>query len=193
MRNMKSTFLASLCLGLAVPAAAQAPALAPAAPPASAAMTVGMMVKDTNGGEVGTVTKVEPGFVVVKTDKHEVRLPSTSFTPHEGALLFGMTRDQLNAETEKALAAAAAKIAPGAAVRDASGGAVGTITAVDAQWVTVKLASGTEVRLPHTAVAPGPNGAVVGSTAAQLEAAAKASAPAATPTPPSPPPAQPHG
>ena len=52
-------------------------------------MTVGMTVKDTSGGVVGTVTKVEPGFVVVKTDKHEVRLPATSFTPHEGALLFG--------------------------------------------------------------------------------------------------------
>jgi preprotein translocase subunit YajC len=181
MRNMNRIFLASLCLGLAVPAAAQAPA-------APAAATVGMSVKDTNGGMVGTVTKVEPGFIVVKTDKHEVRLPSSSFTPHEGALLFAMTRDQLNAETEKALAAAAAKIAPGAAVSDAAGGAVGTVTAVDAQWVTVKLVSGTELRLPRTAVAPGPNGAVVGSTAAQLEAAAKASAP----TPAATPPAQPH-
>ena len=95
-----------------------------------------------------------------------------------------MTRDQLNAETERALAAASAKIAAGAAVSDAAGGAVGTITAVDAQWVTVKLVSGTEVRLPRSAVAPGPNGAVVGDTAAQLEAAAKASAPAATPAPP---------
>jgi preprotein translocase subunit YajC len=171
---MKSLFLASLCLGLAMPAAAQAPA-------AGAAISVGMAVKDTNGGDVGTVTKVEPGFVIVRTDKHEVRLPSTSFTPHEGSLLFGMTRDQLNAETEKALAAAAAKIAPGAAVSDASGAAVGTITAVDAQFVTVKLASGTEVRLPRTRVAPGPNGVVVGSTAAQLEAAAKAAAPAAAP------------
>jgi preprotein translocase subunit YajC len=149
--------------------------------PGAAAFTAGMAVKDVNGGDVGTVTRVDGQFLIVKTDKHEVRLPATSFTRHEGALLFGMTRDQLNAEVEKSLAAAAAKIAPGAAVSDAAGGAVGTITAVDPSWVTVKLVSGTEVRLPRTAVAPGGNGAVVGSTAAQLEAAAKASAPAATP------------
>jgi len=174
MRKMKATFLASLCLGLAAPAAAQQA-------PAATAITVGMSVKDTNGGDVGTVSQVEPGFVTVKTDKHEVRLPASSFAPHQGSLLFAMTRDQLNAETERALAAAAAKIAPGAAVSDASGGAVGTVTAVDAEWVTVKLASGTAVRLPRAAVAPGPNGAVVGSTAAQLEAAAKATPAAATP------------
>ncbi|HEX4736121.1 MAG TPA: hypothetical protein VH331_01015 [Allosphingosinicella sp.] len=179
MRNIKSVFLASLCLGLAVPAAAQAQP-----PAAGAVITVGMAVKDTQGGDVGTVTKVEPGFITLKTDKHEVRLPSTSFTPHNGALLFGMTRDQLNAATEQALAQAAAKIAPGAAVSDPSGGAVGTISAVDPQFVTVKLASGTEVRLPRSGVAPGPNGVVIGSTAAQLEAAAKAAAPAA---------AAPHG
>jgi preprotein translocase subunit YajC len=176
MRNIKSIFLASLCLALAVPAAAQAPA-----PAAGAAITVGMAVKDTQGGDVGTVTKVEPGFITLKTDKHEVRLPATSFTPNQGVLLFAMTRDQLNAATEQALAQAAAKIAPGAAVSDSSGGAVGTITAVDPQFVTVKLASGNEVRLPRTGVAPGPNGVVVGSTAAQLEAAAKAAAPATPP------------
>ena len=174
MRTFRNIFLASLCVGLAAPAAAQAPA-------AGAAVSVGMAVKDTNGGDVGTVTQVEPGFVTVKTDKHEVRLPSASFTPHAGALLFAMTRDQLNAQTEQALAAASAKIAPGAAVHDASGAAVGTVTAADPQWVTVKLVSGTELRLPRSAVAPGPNGAVVGNTAAELEAMAKANAPAATP------------
>ncbi|HEY1604662.1 MAG TPA: preprotein translocase subunit YajC [Allosphingosinicella sp.] len=188
-----------LGLGLAAPVAAQAPAGAPAqAPAAGNAMTVGMAVKDTQGGDVGTITKVEPGFVTVKTDKHEARLPSSSFSPHNGALLFAMTRDQLNAAIEQQLAAQQSNIAPGAAVTDSSGGAVGTITAVDPQFVTVKLASGTEVRLPRAAVAPGSSGAVVGSTAAQLEAAAKAAAPPAAPagptgTPPPPPPStQPH-
>ncbi|MDB5693728.1 MAG: hypothetical protein JWO81_2791 [Alphaproteobacteria bacterium] len=181
MRRMKKIFLAFLCLGTAVPAAAMAQPPAPAPVPAGAAISAGMAVKDTNGDDVGTVTKVDGQFVVVKTDRHEVRLPATAFTPHQGALLFGMTRDQLNAEIEKNLAAAASKIAPGGAVSDASGGAVGTITAVDAQSVTVKLVTGTEVRLPRSAVAPGPNGIVVGNTAAQLDAAAKATAPAATP------------
>jgi hypothetical protein len=53
----------------------------------------------------------------------------------------------------------------------------------------VKLVSGTEVRLPRSAVGAGPNGGVVGNTAAQLEAAAKANATAAPTTPA---PAKPH-
>jgi preprotein translocase subunit YajC len=146
------------------------------APAAGAAIAAGMAVKDTSGGDVGTVARVDGQFIVVKTDKHEVRLPATSFTPHEGALLFGMTRDQLNAEVERSLAAAAAKDAPGAAVTGTAGAAVGTISAVDEQTVTIKLASGNLVRVPRSGVAPGPNGVVVGATAADLEAAAKQSA-----------------
>ena len=192
MRKIEQTLLAAFCLGVAAPAPVLAVAQAQpaAASPGASAITVGMAVKDTSGGDVGTVTKVETGFLTVKTDKHEVRLPAASFTPHQGALVFAMTRDQLNAEIEKSLAAAATKIVAGAAVSDAAGGAVGTITAVDPQWVTVKLVSGTELRLPRSAVAPGPNGGVVGNTAAQLEATAKANVPAAPATPA--PASQPH-
>ena len=141
---------------------------------APAAIGAGTIVKDTAGAEVATVVRVDGNAYVIKTDKHEVRLPTTAFTPHDGVLLFGMTRDQLNAEVEKSLAAAAAKIAVGAAVSDSTGAAVGTLTAVDADTVTVKLASGALVRVPRAGVAPGANGVVVGATAAQLEASAKA-------------------
>ena len=163
------------------PALAQQPAAQPGAQqaPAQANMAVGAKVSDANGGEVGTISKVDGQFVVVKTDKHEVRLPVTSFTAHNGGFLFGMTRDQLNAEVEKTLAAANAKIVAGASVTGSQGGNVGTIEAIDDQVVTVKLVSGRMVRLPRAAVAPGPNGAVIGMTAAELEAAAGAAAPKA--------------
>jgi preprotein translocase subunit YajC len=169
----KYPILIALSLSLAGATAALAQAPAPA-------IAAGAVVKDTNGGEVGTILRVEGPNVVLKTDKHEVRLPASSFAPSNGAFLFGMTRDQVNAAVEKSLAAAAAKIAPGAAVSDPSGAAVGTLTAVDADTVTVKLTSGTLVRVPRTGIAPGTNGVVVGATAAQLEASAKA----ATPAPP---------
>lgn len=170
----------TIMIALALSAAAVS---APAFSQAPAGISAGMTVKDTSGGTVGTVARVDSGFVIVKTDKHEVRLPANSFTPHEGALLFGMTQAQLNAEVEKSLAAAAAKIAPGAAVTGTAGAAVGTIAAVDDQTVTIKLASGNLVRVPRTGVAPGPNGVVVGATAADLEAAAKPAAPAPAATP----------
>lgn len=155
--------------GLSGAAFAQAPA-------AGASIAAGMAVKDTKGGDVGSVLRVDGQFIVVKTDKHEVRLPATSFTAHEGSLLFGMTRDQLNAEVDKSLAAGAAKIAAGATVTGTAGAVVGTISAVDEQTVTIKLASGNLVRVPRSGVAPGPNGVVVGATAADLEAAAKQAA-----------------
>lgn len=154
-------------------------ALAALSVPAAAAVTAGAVVKDTKGGEVGTILRVEGDQLILKTDKHEVRLPVSSFTATDSGALFGMTRDQLNAEVDKATAAANAQIVVGATVKGAAGAAVGTIEALDDQFITLKLASGTSIRLPRNAVGGGPNGPVTGLTAEQIEAAAKA---ATTPT-----------
>ena len=51
----------------------------------SLAQTAGMQVVDTSGGSVGTVVSVSGDNVVIKTDKHQVALPKTSFTTHEGS------------------------------------------------------------------------------------------------------------
>ena len=83
-----------------------------------------------------------------------------------------MTQAQLNAETEKSLAAAAASIAAGATVKGTGGAIVGTIDAVDADTVTIKLQSGLLIRVPRSGIAPGTDGVVVGLTAAELEAQA---------------------
>lgn len=141
--------------------------------PAAAQIAAGAAVKDTGGGAVGTVVRVDGDHLIVKTDKHEARLPASSFTPVEGGLLFGMTQAQLNAAIDKAKAEAEAKIAPGAAVSGAAGAAVGKIEAVDAEWVTVRLSSGGAVRLPRTAVAATADGVATSLTLAELEAAAK--------------------
>ena len=47
---------------------------------------------------VGTVTAIKGDNLVIKTDKHEVQLPKSSFTFANGKALFGMTQAQLNAE-----------------------------------------------------------------------------------------------
>jgi preprotein translocase subunit YajC len=156
--------IASIALALSI---SSAPALAQAS---------GTQIVDTNGGAVGTVVRVDGENVVIKTDKHEVALPKTSFTAHEGKLLFGMTQAQLNAATEKSLAEAAAAIAPGATVKGSGGTVVGTIDAVDTETVTIKLSSGSLVRVPKTGVAAGNGEVVVGLTAQELEAGAAPSA-----------------
>jgi hypothetical protein len=143
--------------------------------PATTHAKAGMVIKDAAGATVGTVLSIDGNMLVVKTDRHEVRLPSSSFTPHQGQLLFGMTRDQLNAHVDAELAKAAAQIAPGATVRGSAGAVVGTIEALDQDYITLKLTDGRKVRLPKTSVGPGPDGPVLGLTSAELDAAVKAS------------------
>ena len=164
---------ALILVGLTASAAALQPAFAQTAPTA-ANFAAGAKVSDTAGGEVGTITSVDGDYVVLKTDKHEVRLPKTSFTAHNGGFIMAMTQAQVNAAVEQSLASAAEKIVVGATVTGSQGAPVGTIDALDEQYATVKLTSGKLVRLPRTGLAPGPNGAVIGMTVAELEAAAGA-------------------
>lgn len=65
----------------------------------------------------------------------------------------------------------------GVKVFDPSGTEVGTIKALDAQYATIATANG-DVKLPAAGVGPGPNGAAVGLTAAQIDAAVAQAAPA---------------
>jgi preprotein translocase subunit YajC len=168
MRKTRFASLLSICSALAL--------MTPLAPVAAqAAITAGMAVKDTSGGDVGTVTSVNDGIVVVKTDRHEVGLPASSFTPSEGQLLFAMTQAQLNAEVDKANAAAQAQITVGASVRGSAGAVVGTIDAIEDEFITLKLTSGELVKLPKQGVGSSPDGPVIGMTADELKAAVTAS------------------
>jgi preprotein translocase subunit YajC len=152
---------AAALLALGTPAFAQ-----------DAAMRVGATVNDTEGGEVGTITRVDGDFVILRTDRHEVRLPVASFTAHNGGYVMAMTRQQVNEAVERELANQGPVATVGAIVRDPAGGEVGTITEADDAHATVRLASDRLVRLPVSAFARGPNGPVIGMTAAELEAAA---------------------
>lgn len=151
-------FIASLiCAGsTAGVAASYAPA---------AAISPGAQVVDLAGNPVGTVQSVRGTELILKTDRHEVRLPVQSFTPDRGKLVFGMTRDALNRATDAMLAKA---FLPGAEVHGKNGALAGHIEAIDEQFVTVELQSGGSIRLPRESVGPGSNGAVLGITVAEL-------------------------
>ena len=145
---------------------------------AQAGLRAGATVTDPQGGEVGTITSVDGQFLVLRTDRHEARLPVTSFTATDNAVLFGLTRDQLNAQIEQALAQAQQAIAVGAIVHDREGAVIGPIEAVDNEGVTVRLGE-QPIRIPRSGVAPAQNGVVIGATLAELQAqlaAASASA-----------------
>lgn len=156
------------------PSAAATPA-AVATPAAGAAqISAGAQVLGPDGGAVGTIAARGADFAVVKTDKHEVRLPRTAFAAGPNGLVIGLSRDQLNAQVDQAKAQAADALKPGAQVNGSSGAQAATVEKVDGEFVTVKLKSGKVVRLPKNAIAAGPNGLAIGLTAEQLEAQAAA-------------------
>ena len=153
--------LASASLALAGPAFAQ-----------TGDFTVGAEVLDTSGNAVGTVTAVNGDVVTVKTDKLDANLAKASFASQDGKLYIGMTQAELNTAIEEDKAAAEASLVVGAAVKDSAGASAGTIDAIDAEFVTLKLESGKSVRIPRAGIAGSANGAMIGLTSADLEASA---------------------
>lgn len=165
---MQLTRLARITLAAAL-AGAPISTLSAATP---AEVHPGMQVVDPAGGTVGMVTGVKGDNLIVKTDKHEVQVPLASFTASQGKLLYAMTAAQLDAETEKAMAAASASVAVGAQLYGSDGTLAGQIEALDDNLVTVKLTNGSSVRIPRAGVAGSAKGAIVGVTTAQLNEAA---------------------
>ena len=165
---MMNHFVAKL-VGVALLAAAP---VAPSFAQASAAIAVGMQVTDAQGGQVGVVAAMKGDNVLVRTDKHEVLLPKSSFTPDKGKLLFGMTQAQLDAEVEKSAAAADAALVAGATVVGLQGTPAGTIESIDGQNATIKLASGKSVTLARSGLRGNADGTVtIGMSVEQLNAA----------------------
>mgnify|MGYP001057633347 CR=1 FL=1 len=169
---MKSVLFACAAVaGLgAAPAFGQAAPAAGATAASPAEIVAGTPVVDPSGAAVGTISSIGPNFVVLKTDKHEVRLSKDSFAFRPAGLTFSMTKDQLNAQVEQSVANLDQLLVPGAMVHDRQRAMVGTIEAVEGDLVTLKLAGGAMVRLPKSGFAPGPNGVVIGMTAEQLQA-----------------------
>lgn len=152
-----SVMAACSALALSVPAFAQA------AP--------GMAVTDPAGGSVGTVKAVQGDNLLINTGTHEVLLPKASFTATGGKLLFGMTKAELNAEVEKAAAAASASVAAGATVKGLQGTEIGKIDSVTDSAVVIALPSGKKIQVARNAVRGNADGTVTaGVTAEQLSA-----------------------
>lgn len=168
-------------------ALATAPALAQTAAPAasaSAKVAVGSTVYDTSGGTVGTIESVNGDLAVLATEKSKVSIPVASFGEGANGPVLALTRDQIDAQAgaanaqaaQEAEAKKASQLVAGATVKDPSGGTVGTIKSVDAQYALVDT-SKVQVRLPLTAFAAGEDGPVIGMTKDQLDAQAGANTP----------------
>jgi len=175
---LATTAIPTLASAQTAPAPAAAPAAAPAVAP-------GATIYDTAGGVVGTVESVTGGNAVINTGSIKAGVALTSLATGPKGPIMSMTKAELEAAAGQSAAQAAAdfkaKLVAGSAVYGTGGASLGTIKAVDAQFVTLTTAKG-EAKLPIAGFGPGPNGVTLGMTAEQLDAAMGGStAPAATP------------
>lgn len=161
-----------------------APAPATAAPATGAAAAVGATVYDAQGAVVGTIASTDGANAVIDTGTVKAAVPVASLGTGAKGPTLGMTKAQLDAAAGQQSAQAAqqfkSQLVPGATVYGTGGTSLGTISAADAQYVTLKTAKG-EAKLPIAGFGPGEKGITLGMTAAQLDAAMTGAAPAATP------------
>ena len=168
---------ALLLLASATPLAANAQEAqtAPAATAtAAAAPTAGATVYDAQGGTVGTIASVDGTNAVVDTGSAKAAIPLASFGAGPNGPILGMTKAELEAAAGQGAAEAAqsfrSQLSTGATVYGSGGASLGTIKAVDGEFVTVTTAKG-DARLPIGSFGPGPQGVTIGMTAEQLNAA----------------------
>lgn len=155
---------------MAVPATGQSMKVV-SVTPLGPTMAVGMQVTDPNDAPVGTITAMQADNLTVKTDKHEVTLPKSSFSPSNGKLVFSMTQAQLDAQVEQSLAASNAAIVAGAAVKSSDGTQIGKVDSVADGKVVLALDSGSRIAVPQEGARGNADGTVtVGYTAAQIAA-----------------------
>lgn len=166
-----------ICTEVRAKAPAAAVAEAAPAPRVPTTFEPGMPVVDTQGAEVGTITAVAADSVTVKTARNQAQLPKTSLTISDGKALFGLSQAQLDAQVEQSLATRA-ELTVGATVKGKGGSSVGSVDAVDAQSVTIKLSSGQRISIPRSGISVDADGSgLIGLTAEELEAQVKAAQP----------------
>ncbi|WP_294292541.1 hypothetical protein [uncultured Sphingomonas sp.] len=179
---MKFLATALLIGTAAAPAALAQTAPATPATPAPAAQTapqgpaVGVTVKDTANGDVGMIEAINGDLAVINTGTNKVSYPLNAMTPTPTGPIIALTKAQLDASFAEQQAKAAAelqtRLAAGTEVFARDGSTkLGTIKAVDAEFVTLTTTAGKDVRLPKGGFATGRVGLVIGMTAPEFTAA----------------------
>lgn len=169
-----ATLVTSLSLGLTL--AISAPALAQGTPaPAQLNLAPATIVYDSEGAELGKISSVEGGNVVVDLGGRLATLPGNAFMQTAKGPAITITLAQLTAALDQQAAAEAATLEaafkPGAEVRGVRGTAVvGTVKLTDAEGV-VLTTSGGDVRLPRKAFFLAQSGLATSFTADQFAAA----------------------
>lgn len=177
---MKKTLIAAALLGMSM---ASAPLLAQdAADPVAAALVVGATVYGPQGAEVGKIESMPNGNVVVFTGNNRATLPASAFGKNEKGLVVSMTKAQLDAAVEAAVAKAkqqanqalATALVPDAEVRSSDGVLVGSVQKIEGNNVVVDLADGRAITLQRKHLTADDSGLKLVMTEAQFQDAVNA-------------------
>lgn len=175
MRVISLVLTATAALSLPAAASAQAAATATATPN----LTVGTVIYDPQGGEVGKIDSVSGDAIVVDTGAHKATLPRSAFGTGAKGPTVTITKAQIDeqvaAAAQKAAAALDAALVVGAEVRGKAGTPIGTVKEVSADKVVIDRTAG-PVALARNAIGLGAQGLFISLTAEELDAAAKLAA-----------------
>jgi hypothetical protein len=138
-------------------------------------LTVGTMVYDGDGNEVGTIEQLSGDNVIINTGTNLGALAKASFGQGEKGPIVGITKVEFDAALNKAKEEAAAKLAtalvPGATVYGIQGTPVGTVNQVLDNGQVVLTHEVGDVPLPRDQFTTTDKGLSLKFTAEQLDAA----------------------
>jgi hypothetical protein len=167
-KRMEIVTFFALALAAAAPAAAQAPAGEPVD------LSVGQMVFDSQGNQIGAIESRTGTNVIIALDGGPIALPAASFGKGEKGPILSVTRADLVAARDKMAgeqtAALNAALTIGADVRGAKGAAIlGKVKLVEASDIVITTADG-DVKIPRSAFFMSPSGLAMNYTPDQFAA-----------------------
>jgi hypothetical protein len=132
---------------------------------AALAQDVGATIMGNDEAAVGTVVSNDGTNVVIDTGKHKVTVGTESFAENAGVWSVNITKGELDAQMDQAVAEAAARLeaalVPGTAVVTADAKPLGAIDMIDGGNVVVKGENDFIVTLPKDMFAVNAEGALM--------------------------------
>jgi hypothetical protein len=129
------------------------------------AQDAGATIMGNDQAAVGTVVSNDGTNVVIDTGKHKVAVGTASFAENAGVWSVNITKTELDAQMDQAVAEAAAKLeaalVPGTAVVTADAKPLGAIDMIDGGNVVVKGENDFVVTLPKDMFAVNAEGALM--------------------------------
>ena len=151
-----------------------------AAPATAADLTAGASVRDVSGTPIATIERLEADGAVVRSGDRLAKLPLDAFGKDSAGLMLGIPAAEFQAaiadtsvaapqQEPQVVAATAADITLGAAIRDSEGVPIGTVDSLSEDGVII-VTDGKKVKLAVNSFGKDEQGLIIGITASEFRA-----------------------